>query len=134
MNRTLFGGAGIVAVGLVAGLLAPAATADDKKADATGTWKWSVERNGNTVETTLKLKQDGEKLTGTISGRGGNETAIEDGKVKGDDVSFQVTRTFNDNKFVMKYEGKLSGDTIKGKSKFEREGQEQSRDWEAKRE
>ncbi len=51
-------------------------------ADATGTWKWSVERNGNTFETSLKLKQDGEKLTGTISGRQGNETAIEDGKVK----------------------------------------------------
>src|SRR3954470_16650888 len=108
MKRALFGVAGIVAVGLVAWLPAPTAGADEKKADVTGTWKWSVERNGNTIETTLKLKQDGEKLTGTISGRQGNETAIEDGKVKGDDVSFQVTRTFNDNKFVMKYEGKLS--------------------------
>ena len=39
MKRTLFGGAGIVAVGLVAGVLAPAASADDKKADVTGTWK-----------------------------------------------------------------------------------------------
>src|SRR3954468_12907211 len=69
-------------------------------ADATGTWKWSVERNGNTIETTLKLKQDGEKLTGTInSGRqGGSDTEIEDGKVKGDAVSFKVTRTFGDNK------------------------------------
>jgi hypothetical protein len=29
--------------------------------------------------------------------------------------------------------GKLSGDTIKGKSESERDGQVQSRDWEAKR-
>src|SRR5258707_11590310 len=80
-------------------------------ADVTGTWKWSVERNGQTFETTLKLKQDGEKLTGTISGRqGSNDTEIEDGKVKGEDVSFKVTRTFNDNKIVMTYKGKLSGD------------------------
>ena len=134
MKRTLFGGAGLVAVVLVAGLLAPSAIAEDKKADVTGTWKWSVERNGNTMETTLKLKQDGEKLTGKISGRqGAEDTDIEDGKVKGDEVSFKVTRTFGDNKMVFNYQGKLSGDSIKGDTKFERDGQEQKRDWEAKR-
>ena len=102
-------------------------------ADATGTWKWTVERNGNTFETTLKLKQDGEKLAGTISGRQGGETAIEDGKIKEDAVSFKVTREFGDNKVVMTYQGKLSGDAIKGETKWERDGQEQSREWEAKR-
>jgi hypothetical protein len=103
-------------------------------ADATGTWKWTVERNGNTFENTLKLKQEGEKLTGKITGRQGNETEIEDGKVKDDTVSFTVTREFGGNKVVMKYQGKLSGDTIKGDTKFERDGQEQTREWEAKRE
>ena len=102
-------------------------------ADATGTWTWTIERNGNTIETTLKLKQDGEKLTGTISGRQGSETAIEDGKVKDDTVSFKVTREFGDNKIVFMYQGKLSGDSIKGETKWEREGEEQTREWEAKR-
>jgi hypothetical protein len=32
-----------------------------------------------------------------------------------------------------KYTGKLSADTITGKIAFERDGQTQSRDWEAKR-
>src|SRR3954449_7890350 len=83
-------------------------------ADVTGTWKWTVERNGNTIETTLKLKQDGEKLTGTISGRqGGSDTEITDGKVAGDKISFKVTREFNGNKFVREYQGTVSGDTIK---------------------
>src|SRR5262245_45529763 len=102
-------------------------------ADATGTWKWTVERGGNTIETTLKLKQDKDQLTGTISGRQGAETAIEDGKVAGDTVTFKVTREFNGNKFVIKYEGKVTADMIKGESKFEREGETQSRPWEAKR-
>jgi hypothetical protein len=133
MKSTLFVGAGIVAVALVAGALAPAAGADDKKADVTGTWKWSVERNGQTFETTLKLKQDGEKVTGTITGRQGNETEIEDGKIKGEAVSFKVTREFNGNKVVMSYQGKLSGDSIKGDTKFERDGDTQTREWEAKR-
>ena len=108
--------------------------ADDKKADPTGTWKWSFTgQNGQTRETTLKLKLDGEKLTGSVSGRGG-ETAIAEAKVKGEEISFQVTREFNGNKVTTKYNGKISGDSIKGKMEFERDGQAQSRDWEAKRE
>jgi hypothetical protein len=113
---------------LAHGLAAPA-----RAADATGTWKWTVERNGNTFESTLKLKQDGDKLTGTITGRNGTETAIEDGKVAGDTVAFKVTREFNNNKIVFLYDGKLSGDAIKGETKFQRDGETQSFPWEAKR-
>src|SRR3954466_6364241 len=76
-------------------------------ADVTGTWKWTVERDGNTSERTVKLKQEGDKLTGTYLGRQGNETPIEDGKVSGDTISFKVTREFNGNKVVTTYQGKL---------------------------
>ena len=106
----------------------------EDKANATGTWTWSFTgQNGQTRETTLKLKQDGDKLTGKISGRNNTETDIEDGKISGDQVSFKITREFNGNKITSTYHGKLTGDTIKGKSEFERNGQSQSRDWEAKR-
>jgi hypothetical protein len=44
-----------------------------------------------------------------------------------------VVREFNGNKFTIKYSGTVSGDTIKGKSEFERDGETQSREWEAKR-
>jgi hypothetical protein len=101
-------------------------------ADPTGTWKWTVERNGQTFESTLKLKLEGSSLTGVYVGRQ-NETPIEDGKFVDDVVTFKVTREFNGNKFVIAYEGKLSGDTIKGTSKITRDGETQSRDWEAKR-
>ncbi len=121
----------VVSLFLTLGLLA---RAEDKKVDPSGTWKWSFTgQNGQTRETTLKLKLEGEKLTGTVSGRGA-DTAIESAKLSGDEISFQVTREFNGNKFTSKYTGKISGDTIKGKMEFERNGQAQSRDWEAKRE
>jgi hypothetical protein len=109
-------------------------------ADATGTWSWTRPGRNGGAETkmTLKLKADGEKLTGTLSspGRDGavTDTAISDGKVKGDEVSFTVTREFNGNKMVSKYNGKVSADSIKGKIESDRGGQTQSRDWEAKRE
>jgi hypothetical protein len=101
--------------------------------DATGTWTWTMERNGQTITTTLKLKQDDTKLTGTISGRNNSETPIEDAKIEGDTISFRVTREFNGNRMVIKYRGTLSGDTIKGKSEVERDGETRERDWEAKR-
>ena len=110
------------------------AQAQDKKPEITGTWKSSfTNQDGQVRETTIKLKADGEKLTGTVSGRQ-NDTAIEEGKIKGEEISFQVTREFNNNKVVTKYTGKVAGDTIKGKSESTRDGQPQSRDWVAKKE
>jgi hypothetical protein len=110
------------------------ASAQDKKADVTGTWKSSFTNQTSQVrETTFKLKVEGDKLTGTVSGRN-NDTAIEEGKVKGEEISFQVTREINGNKVTTKYTGKVSGDTIKGKSESQRDGQPQTRDWVAKKE
>jgi len=122
-------------------LLGVAARAQDKKVDPTGTWTWSMAgRNGGEPRKfTLKLKLEGDKLTGNLAspGRQGGaarESAIEEAKLSGDAISFQVTREFQGNKFVSKYTGKLSADAIKGKIETERDGQAQSRDWEAKRE
>jgi hypothetical protein len=101
----------------------------------TGTWKWTtMGQGGQARETTLKLKLEGDKLTGSVAGRqGGQDTAIEDATFKDGEISFKITRERNGQKFTTKYSGKLSGDTIKGKSESERGGQTQSRDWEAKR-
>jgi len=113
--------------------LGVAAQAADKKADPSGTWKWSfTTQNGQTRETTAKLKVEGDKLTGTVSGRQ-NETPIEDAKLNGEDISFKVTREFNGSKIIQKFAGKISGDTIKGKIETDRNGDNSSRDWEAKR-
>jgi hypothetical protein len=101
--------------------------------DPSGTWKWTMTAGNNTREVTLKLKLDGDKLTGSISGRN-NDTEISDGTFKDGDISFNVVRERNGNKMTTKYSGKVSGDSIKGKIESERNGQANSRDWEAKRE
>src|SRR5947208_2677474 len=102
---------------MAAGLLglAGATRADDKKNDPTGTWKWTTEKGGQKRETTLKLKLDGDKLTGTISGFGKDmENKIEDGKFKDGVVTFTVNREFKDQKFTTHYKAKVDGDTMKG--------------------
>jgi hypothetical protein len=94
----------------------PLAQAQDQKSDVTGTWKWSQEGPGGSMEFTLKLKQDGEKLTGTITGFQGEESPIEDGKVKEGTTSFKVTRDFGGRTMVTTYTGKVSGGSLKAKS------------------
>jgi hypothetical protein len=127
MRRLTLVAAAVALVGLAA-----AARAEDK-ANPTGTWKWTVNFGGNERELAVKLKLDGGKLTGNFVGADGKETPIEDGKYKDGEVSFKITRERDGNKFVIKFSGKVSGDTIKGKSEFDRNGETQSRDWEAKR-
>ena len=110
-------------------------------ADATGTWKYTTPgRNGGAGrEVTLKLNQDGEKLTGTVAmpGRGGNaapvETEITDGKIKDGELSFKVTRKRQNNEFTQNFSGKLDGDVIKGKVETNFNGNNRSTDFEAKR-
>jgi hypothetical protein len=84
-------------------------------------------------EVTLKLKLEGEKLSGTVVGTDGKEGPIEDATFKDDEVAFKVTRERDGTKFTIKFKGKVSGDTLKGKSEMNRNGETQSRDWEAKR-
>ncbi|MEO2089072.1 MAG: hypothetical protein ABGY75_06195 [Gemmataceae bacterium] len=121
----------LLAIGLV-GLLAGFAGAADKKNDPTGTWKWETERNGMKRTSTLKLKLDGDKLTGSIPGRQNMETKIEDGTFKDGEVAFTVTREMNGNKIVTKYKGKVDGDTMK--LTIEREGGQGKQEVEAKKE
>jgi hypothetical protein len=105
---------------------------------ATGTWTWTQTRNDQEIKSTLVLKQDGEKLTGTLArpGRDGAETKTEisDGKVTADGISFKVVREFNGNKFEQSFTGKVNGDKLMLKIETERNGEKQSRDVEAKRE
>lgn len=104
------------------------------KPDPTGTWTWTfTPQNGEPRTSTLILKKDGDKLAGTVTGRGGNESQIQNAKLAGDVLTFEVSRERGDNRIITKYTGTIVGDTIKGKSEVEREGQTRSRDWEAKR-
>jgi hypothetical protein len=95
-----------------------------------GTWKGSYPgRDGQTRESTIVLKAEGEKLTGTVAGGRGGDSEIKDGTIKGGDISFAVVRNFGGNEVTVKYKGKLAGDTIQ----FKVEAGERSYDMTAKR-
>ena len=113
-------------------LIGTAAIAAD---DPTGTWKWSVEIGDMKRDVTLKLKLEGDKLTGTMPGRNNTETAIENGSFKDGVVKFEVTRERNGEKRTTKYSGKLEGNKITGKTEGPgRDGATTTRDWVATKE
>jgi hypothetical protein len=98
-----------ISLTLLSALLAVSAFA----ADVTGKWTAEVPgRGGQTREVTMNLKAAGDTLTGTMSGMQG-DIEIADGKVNGDEISFNVVREFNGNTIKMHYTGKVAGDSIK---------------------
>ncbi len=91
------------------GLLSLVATA----AEIDGKWRAEFSTpNGQTRTTTFTFKADGDKLTGTVSGRQ-SDTEITEGKISGDEISFVVVRSFGGEERKMQYKGKVAGDEIK---------------------
>lgn len=122
-------------------LLALAATAGSAltafAGDPNGVWKFKAEAQGRSVESTLTLAWQNNKLTGTIDNRAG-KTEIKDAKFANDQVTFTVERTFGKRlrkrTFEVHYSGKLEGDTIKGTIETHgRDDQPISVAWEAQR-
>ena len=94
----------------VAFLAASAALAGDPS----GSWKWKVNTpNGDAIDISLKLELKDGKLAGTYSSRFG-DAPITEASFKDDAIAFSVEREFDGNKFTIKYQGKLDGDSIKG--------------------
>jgi hypothetical protein len=112
-------------------------------ADVTG--KWVSERKmappgggeERTITTTLNLKAEGAKLTGSVTtSMGGGQQQprsadITDGKIDGSKISFKVTREGKQGTVVMLYEATVDGDTMKGEAG--REGGNRKQPFEAKR-
>ena len=80
--------------------------------DITGQWTATFNTQVGEQHYTYTFKVDGEKLTGTAKSDNGT-VAIENGTVKGDDVSFVENLDYQGQKLAISYTGKISGDEIK---------------------
>ena len=96
--------------------------ADEKKeepkptgppAAVAGEWDWTIAVPDNPLPLVVTLKQEGEKITGTIKSALG-ETAIDNGKVAGDRLSFSINVQVGGDQIVAKFNGTVTGEDIKG--------------------
>ena len=87
-----------------------------RAADIDGKWQAEFDSQIGQQKYVFDLKADGEKLTGKAAAeRQGqkSETAIANGKIAKDEVSFTETIKVQDQEIVIDYKGKLAGDELK---------------------
>src|SRR5687767_9227897 len=102
-------------------------------ANVDGKWTYEMEgRDGTKRTQTLTLKAEGDKLTGSMTGRQGAETPIENGKISGDTISFTRTMNMGGESRKINYTGTLTGDELKLNMKADG-GEMPARDFVAKR-
>ena len=93
-------------------ILLTAVAINASAADVSGTWKGTAETPNGTVERTFIFKVSGETVTGETSSSMMGKSAIEDGKVSGDTITFDIQVKFQDQEFKLSYKGKIAGETI----------------------
>jgi hypothetical protein len=123
----------ILSSALVLGLCGLAG-AHDTKADPVGIWKCEYEIGGQKRESTLVIKKDGDKLTGTMTYQDKQEAKLKDLRSKDAELTFSAERELMDNKFTIEYKFKVEGDKIKGKGAADAGGDKIEFDIEGKRE
>ncbi len=114
----------MLAVVLVAGSVAvlahqakPEQKKDDKAApNVAGKWTMTLEMTMGTGTPTLVLKQDGEKIAGSYTGRYG--TFPLEGILKERAIQFSVAMTVEDQPVTMTFTGEVAADgqTMKGQA------------------
>jgi len=81
-------------------------------ADVTGKWTAAIDTQIGVQNYTYEFKLDGDKLTGRAKSEFG-DTAITEGTVKGDEISFVENLDFQGQPLRITYKGKVSGEEIK---------------------
>jgi hypothetical protein len=99
------------------------------KIDVTGTWDISIDTPQGAMAGVATFKQEGEKVTGTQSGPGGEETKLE-GTVKDGALAYVLKFNMQGNEMAINFSGKVDGDSIAGTFEFGGMG---SGAWSAKR-
>jgi hypothetical protein len=87
-------------------------------ADISGKWEAVITTPIGEMNYTFDFKVQGEKLTGTaVMSMGGEESsrsALTEGSVKGDEISFVETLNVQGQELRSEYKGKVTGDEIRG--------------------
>ena len=86
-------------------------------ADISGKWTTVISTGIGEMNYTFDFKVEGGKLTGKAvmsMGNQSSESALTEGSVKGDEISFVETLKIQGQELSCVYKGKISGDEIHG--------------------
>ncbi len=86
---------------------------EEATVDVTGTWEITTVSEIGTNTHRASFTQKGSDLEGSMSSRFG-EGPISNGSVSGNEISFEIVRTIEDNRLRIEYTGTVEGDEITG--------------------
>ncbi len=82
-------------------------------ANVAGIWRWNMAISKGKQEYTLRLVQKFQEISGVVNVNG-QEIAITDARLVGDQLSFTLRDHTSKEKAVIRFNGRISGDTIQG--------------------
>jgi hypothetical protein len=118
----------ILSMALAFGVCGFVSAADDKKVDPAGTWKCEYKIGDQQRTSTLTLKKDGDKVTGTMTWTDQKDEKLKDVKLKGDTLTFSAVRKLMGNEIPIDYTFTVDGDKLKGKGSALINGEKQEFD------
>lgn len=98
--------------------------------DVSGEWEITSEGRQGPRTQTIKIEQDGEKITVTMEGRMGEVTG--EGTIKDNKIEWKITRTMRDMEMTITYTGTVDGDTMSGEMEMSM-GDRGPSEWTAKK-
>ena len=113
----------ILSVALVLVVGGVVTAADDKKVDPVGTWKCEYKIGDQKRESTLIIKKDGDKITGTMNWTDQKDEKLKDVKLKGDTLTFSAVRKLMGTDIPLEYKFTINGDKLKGSGAATMNGQ-----------
>jgi hypothetical protein len=82
-----------------------------------GTWDVTIESPQGKRNAMLVIRQDGGKLAGAMKSQAG-ERPLDSITLKGDDITFAITRNIQGQDMVITYKGKVEKGSMKGDADF----------------
>jgi hypothetical protein len=78
-----------------------------------GKWTGTIDGGGGPTQLVYNFKADGATLTGFTTGPDGMEVKLSDGKIDGNNISFNLTLGFGGQSITMAAKGVLFGSDLK---------------------
>jgi hypothetical protein len=100
------------------------------QANVAGEWEMTSEGRQGPRTTSIKIEQDGEKITVTMPGFRGEGEMKAEGTIKGNEIEWSITRQTQRGDMTITYKGKVEGNTMSGTVQM---GDFASREWTAKK-
>jgi hypothetical protein len=86
-------------------------------ASVVGSWDVTIDSPQGQRTVVMVIKKDGEKLSGAMKSQAG-ERPLDSVAVKGDEITFVMTRPVGGQDMVITYKGKVAKDSMKGDADF----------------